>query len=333
MGSIKSRSAGGRFVLAVLFLFLPCFFSYAQESGPSLLTAEIETLRKTLQTPGVSADSRRAASIRLARFLTLAGNLEEAAGAWFQAAAAGPEKQDATSLLEGARCLAALGQFDAAGDHVRNILLTGDIEEVLAEARYLGSQIEALKTGNGEVLDAFLTSGGYADRRPSMLYTLWRVTGEEAYRIRLETEYPSSPEARILRNPPAGKVLGAPTAMWLLLSGREGIVLGEPLIAAAGNAQESHPVAVSSGAVPAPPAAVSSPAESGSVILQTGLFSREENTTAMADRLRKAGFTAVITRRRVNGTEYWAVGVHPGEDVQGVTLALKNAGFESFPVY
>jgi tetratricopeptide (TPR) repeat protein len=294
----------------------------------------MEALQRTLQAPGVSAAGRREALARLARFLTLSGNLEEAAGAWFKAADAEPGKRDGMSLLEGARCLAALGQFDAAEEHVKTILLTGDAREVLLEARCLGSQIQAFRTGNGAVLAAFLRSAGYEDKRPSMLYTLWRITGEEAYRIRLETEYPSSPEARIVRDVPAGQVQGAPTAMWLLLPGREGVVLGEPVMAAAGSVREapSRPVPLS-GAAAVAASDQASPAAAGGSILQTGLFRGEENTQAMAERLKKAGFAPLITRRRVNGTEYWAVGVSPGENMSDVILKLKDAGFESFPVY
>jgi cell division septation protein DedD len=111
--------------------------------------------------------------------------------------------------------------------------------------------------------------------------------------------------------------------MWLLLPGREGIV--------------SEPVAGGMAAVPAaaaaPQAALSPVPEASSGILQTGLFSREENTQAMAARLKSAGFTAIITRRRVNGTEYWAVGVSPGQNMNETILKLRDAGFESFPVY
>jgi hypothetical protein len=111
--------------------------------------------------------------------------------------------------------------------------------------------------------------------------------------------------------------------MWLLLPGREGIVLSGP-VAAAGSAK---PAAAASRSSPV------SPGKTGSIILQTGLFSREENTDAMAGRLREAGFTPFITRRIVNGKEYWAVGVSSGENMHDTTLALKDAGFESFPVY
>jgi hypothetical protein len=123
--------------------------------------------------------------------------------------------------------------------------------------------------------------------------------------------------------------------MWLLLPGREGVVLGEPVVAD-GTAREapSRPVPLSGAeAVPVSPAGASSATATGGAVLQTGLFRSEENTRVMAERLMKAGFTALITRRQVNGTEYWAVGVSPGENMNDAILKLKDAGFESFPVY
>jgi hypothetical protein len=349
MGLIDPPVLKRRTVTTAFFLFCLGLSLYAQNTSALLLAGEIETTGKILQNPGVSAAARREALIRLARFLTLSGNIEGAADAWLKAAAAEPGKRDDMSLLKGARCLAALGRFDAAEEHVRNILLTGDAGESQLEARYLGSQIQAFRTGNGAVMAAFLQSAEYADKRPSLLYTLWRVTGEEAYRVRLESEYPASPEARIVRSGPQEQVLGAPTAMWLLLPGREGIVIGEP-VPGSGNAAAvggipqpgavpARPIPVIPGVVPPvlqaeePSAAVSSGAVSGGGVLQTGLFSREENTQAMAERLRREGFTPLVTRRRVNGTEYWAVGVSPGENMNDMILALKDAGFESFPVY
>jgi tetratricopeptide (TPR) repeat protein len=326
MGSIDSRPSGGCRVLAALILSCLGLPLYAQETGSSLLTAEIETLRKTLQSPEVTASGKREALTRLARFLTLSGNLEEAASTWFKASAAEPGKRGDMSLLKGVRCLIAMGQFDAAEEYVKTVLLTGEVWEVLVEARYLGAQIQAFKTGDGAVLDAFLKNPEYADKRPSTLYTLWRITGEDAYRVRLETGYPSSPEGRISRNVPAGQVQRASTAMWIFLSGREGIVLSEPS-PVAGSIQPA------AGRAPDPPDIASPAVSSGSGLLQTGLFSREENTSAMAERLKKAGFTARINRRWVNGTEYWAVGVPPGENMNDTIRALKNAGFESFPVY
>jgi hypothetical protein len=53
----------------------------------------------------------------------------------------------------------------------------------------------------------------------------------------------------------------------------------------------------------------------------------------MAERLKAAGFTPLVSRRTVNGAEYWAVSVSAGSDMTAAIMRLKNAGFESFPVF
>jgi hypothetical protein len=53
----------------------------------------------------------------------------------------------------------------------------------------------------------------------------------------------------------------------------------------------------------------------------------------MAGRLKAAGFYAGLRRRTVNGTGYWAVSVPPGPDMNRTIRNLKEAGFDSFPVY
>jgi hypothetical protein len=53
----------------------------------------------------------------------------------------------------------------------------------------------------------------------------------------------------------------------------------------------------------------------------------------MVERLKKAGFDAGLRRRTVKGAAYWAAAVAPGPDMNGTIRLLKEAGFESFPVY
>jgi cell division septation protein DedD len=72
---------------------------------------------------------------------------------------------------------------------------------------------------------------------------------------------------------------------------------------------------------------------SGAAVLQTGLFSREENAQALVRRLNGAGFSAALGRRQVNGVEYWVVTVPAGTDTQQTIMRLKDAGFEAFPVF
>jgi len=86
-----------------------------------------------------------------------------------------------------------------------------------------------------------------------------------------------------------------------------------------------------------PPAAGNNAAKSAGkadavVILQTGLFSKEANAHAQSDALRKAGYAAMVSRKLVNGAEYWAVTVPGGQNVNKTIQELKKAGFDSFPV-
>jgi hypothetical protein len=172
----------------------------------------------------------------------------------------------------------------------------------------------------------------YGDLKPAVYYTLWKISGADTYRNRLLAEYPSSPEARIIED--GQTVTARPLALWVLFPGREGILQGVPVISA-----PSSPASAGNVPVPAanPPAgAPESSAPSGereAAVLQTGLFSREENARAMAERLKAAGFEAHVSPRTVNGTAYWAASVPSGPDINRTILALKNAGFESFPVY
>jgi cell division septation protein DedD len=280
----------------------------------------IETV---LARPGLSGAERREALTRLARLQELSGDIEAAARSWGEAAAAEPGRPDDISLIRGAWCLAAMGEWDRAGAAVRTVLLAGRPGPALIKARYLGALIEALGSADFSALQTLAGSPDFQALRPAIYYALWKVQGPPAgtaWKNRLLTEFPRSPEGRIaVADGPAGGVSAAPTPLWLLFPGP-----GAP-------AASSPPAA--SAQTPAPDAATAVPASAASgVLLQTGLFGNEENADRQADRLRTAGFSPRIVRRRVNGAEYWAVGVPPGQNMNQTIQRIKDAGFESFPV-
>ncbi|MDR1099306.1 MAG: SPOR domain-containing protein [Treponema sp.] len=283
------------------------------------LGAEIQNIENTLSRPGLSAADRRNALIRLARLQELSGGIEAAARNWGEAAAAEPDKPDDLSLIRGAWCFAAMGEWDRAGAAVRTILLAGRPGPALLRAQYLGALIAALGSANFSTLKSLADKPGFETFRPSIYYTLWRTldpAGEGAlWKSRLLAEFPLSPEGRIAAAEDTG-VSAAPTPMWLLFPGREPLAL---------TSAPAEP--------PARPVPASAPPVTETVLLQTGLFGNERNAENQADRLRAAGFSPRITRRTVNGNEYWAAGVSPGQDMNQMILRLKNAGFESFPVY
>ncbi|GHT98617.1 hypothetical protein FACS1894142_5180 [Spirochaetia bacterium] len=331
----KPPSPPRRFLLPVLF-FLVRFgsaFLYAQNIPPSLLATEIQAIEKKAADPASTGAERHDSLVRLARLFSLSGNTEGAAQAWADAAYAIPDNRDDNALLKSALYLIALGELDKAEMSVKAALLTGRDQGVLNTARYLYAHVEAFKTGDIAALNTLLQLPEYTDTKPALYYSLWKISGNDTYKTRLIAEYPGSPEARIANaaggNAAGGNdtgsasvVSGPPSAMWLLLAGREQIVM------------ESVPNGTT---LPqSPSAAVSPEGATGTpdaAILQTGLYSKEENAQGMINRLKAAGFAAAVTQRTVNGTVYWVVYVPPGPDINQTIMQLKNAGIESFPVF
>ena len=63
------------------------------------------------------------------------------------------------------------------------------------------------------------------------------------------------------------------------------------------------------------------------------LASLAYHAAALVGRLAAKGFAAAALKRTVNGTEYWSVSVDGGADPEATALRLKDAGFESFPLF
>ncbi|MDR2485057.1 MAG: SPOR domain-containing protein [Treponema sp.] len=306
---------------AGMFLFL-CLLAAgggasvaAQNIGRVFLIEEIRNIENTLKTPKLSVAERYEVLIRQARLFQLIGNLEGAARSWMDAAAADQEKQDPRALLEGAFCFFAIGEMDKAEAAVKTVIRTGKDQHLICRAVYLSAQIEAFRSGDLSSLIELISDSEYEQYRPAIYYTLWKFSGTDRYKTRLLTEYPLSPEAFIVKEAASDKAVVhiSPSAMWLLFPGRDNAVL---------EASAEHPA----------PSSVTG--ERRPIALQTGLFSREENAKAMAERLKTAGFEAVITRRTANDEGiYWVVTVPAGIDIHRTTAQLKDKGFDSFPVF
>jgi tetratricopeptide (TPR) repeat protein len=331
MTSTKPRFSG---VLLLMLFIGPLAFS--QGTNPSPLTREIGNIERSLET-NLTGPERREAYIKLARLHQLSGNLDSAARAWREAALADPENRDDRSLLESSLCYLALGEFDAASDALLSIRAGGADSGAFRDANYISAQIELFRSGSAASLYALLSKPEYAEYRPAVYYTFWRLFGDEAYKTQVLAEFPESPEALMLRSeasaalasaaagssfvPGTGKVSAQIRPLWFLYPGRGNIVMGPSV--------PLQPPAVP-GQYELSPAAAELP---GPRTLQTGLFSREENAHASANRLAARGFAATVSRKTVNGIAYWAVSVAPGEDSNQTIMRLKDAGFEAFPVF
>jgi tetratricopeptide (TPR) repeat protein len=292
----------------------------AQSGETSSLAAEIGKAESLPQNPG----EKYQALLRLARLLQLSGNLERAAAVWLEAAGAAPGGRDDRALLEGSRILIALGEYEKAEEGIRTAL-AGGREKPGAE--YLAALLDAFRSGDGSALARMAAEADFAPWRGEIYYTLWKISGGARWKTMLIEEFPQSPEGMIAQD--SGSVRAAATAHWLLCPGRASVSVP----AAAPSAPAGVPAAVPPAPAPGPAPAAAASSGTPGVFLQAGLYGREENALAMAERLKKAGFDARLRRRTVNGTGYWAVSVPPGPDMNGTIRTLKEAGFDSFPVY
>ncbi|MDR1211177.1 MAG: SPOR domain-containing protein, partial [Spirochaetaceae bacterium] len=239
------------------------------------------------------------------------------------------------AMLRAAQCLAALGEWKSADDAVKNLLASARDRSLVAGARYLSALISAFRSGGGDyaMLASFLDDPDYAEFRARTCYFLWKFSGNLAYKTMLTREYPASPEARIAGD--SGDT-ASPTALWLLYPGGENPPASAP--PASAPAVPAAPAqAAATPAVPGPQQAPARTASAGTqsteVFIQTGLYGRRENALAQAEKLRAKDFEPSIIERAVNGNQYWAVTIEPGSDYNHTILSLKDAGFESFPVF
>jgi hypothetical protein len=305
---------GRRFILFSFLLFAPALYGQSGGSRGLSLAAEMRNLEKILEKTDLSPERRRETLSSMARLQELSGNIEGAAKFWFDAAAADRAGQD-DPLLRGGACYAAMGEWEKALAAVRTVSLNSQNRQFLIRARLLEARIEAFfspgnfalpsGTETGVSLISLLAEEGFEAYKPSIYYTLWKLSGTEDWKSRLINEYPRSPEGRIAAAAEKGKpaVSAAPVPLWLLFPGRGGADPSRENDSAAGP------------------------------LLQAGLFSVETNALELAERLRLAGFSPQIGRRTVNGRDYYTVNVSFNEDINKTIRELAGAGFESFPVF
>jgi hypothetical protein len=309
---------------AAFFLGMFVTVSLCGQTTSVLFSTEVQSIEKKLASPLNPAEKNRVLR-DMARLMELSGNVEAAGRAWNEAARALPSDYDA--LVRSGACLAALGEFVAAlnvlGAVLRAPAASGFSPETEPglRARYFAAQIEAFQSGEPSAFSPLLRDTAFSAYKPGIYYSIWKISGDAAVRNRLLSEFPQSPEALVLKEGTA--VDTAPTALWLLGLPLSGALPGRT----AGQGEQRLAVE------PVVPPPTGSSQAAGPVVLQAGLFSREENAQILADRLYNAGFAPVVSTKMVNGTAYWAVGVLPGKDHNATILLLKDAGFEAFPVY
>jgi len=311
---------------AALALTLILAGGYAQ-AAPAQLGAEIQALEQRLAANPPAAE-RHGVLVRLARLRQLSGNVALAANHWLEAAALNPA--DDFSLVSGAYCLAAIGEWERALAVIRPLLDSGRSGPPVAKARYLDATLRAWTESDISALLALTVDPEAAFLRPVIYYTLWWTVARdpvsfgdnaEAWRQRLLVRYPRSLEARIAVPDASQAISAIHSPLWLLLPG---VPAGTPM----GIPEDSTLAGLVRSPAPGNAPRGDAPPSQGQ---QTGLFRSETNARTHAETLGRAGFTTIVSRRLVNNVEHWAV-VVPAEHPARTASELRLAGYDSFTV-
>jgi len=210
--------------------------------------------------------------------------------------------------------LIALGENARASQRAAALRADASDPSIRARARLYAAYASAFarESAASAELRAIAADAAYEPDRPVVLFLLHRFYADAAARARLASEFPLSPENRALSGD--GVSLAA-LPHWLFSADRESIVLRPER-------------------VDAPSAAAAPDSKSaGPIALQVGLYRDEKNARALVSRLAAKGFAATATGRKTADATYWAVTVAPGEDHSATLMRLKDAGFESFPLF
>jgi len=304
MGSIKRGMFKAKKSIFAFILALPIFLFQAQRGYAAeqvSLAGQISTLEK-ISLSAQSSEERYDAFMLLARLYQLSGNSEASLKSLEGALIAIPG--DGRALLETGRILISHGEYEKAEKFLAALLIKDHEREIMLEGRYLIALLEAFRSENTGPMLSLAEDGDFEAYRSAVYYILLKLEGNPAWELRLMTEFPLSPEAKIAKNP----AFAARTPQWLLFPGRSAVVPGAlPVLTVA-------------------PAPVTMPVPA---LLQAGVFSKEENARALTDRLKKAGFNSQIHARLVNGENRWFVNVLAGSDINLTMKKLKDAGFDS----
>lgn len=248
-------------------------------------------------------------------------------------AAGMPKKSSEVLVLDAVRCALSAGDGELALQFLNSAVRNAKSEKIQARIK-LYEQWAALSRAedvNGldepvAMLKAYADMPSMESVNPSVLLTLWYVTGEAEFGERLVQKYPGSAEAGIV----TGDVQIMPSPFWYFVPRRK--------IAAtqtASDAKKNTPGAERNSAEKnsSSGSSAKSSASEHPVKQQLGLFRDKSNADAFVDRLKEKHFNGYVQEEtRKDGSVYYVVFVD--EDSSGsMSLQLKSAGFECYPVF
>lgn len=272
-----------------------------------------------------------------------------------------PKKSSEQLVIDAIRCALSAGEYENAENYLNTAVRSSKSPEIQAKIKLYEQWASLCRAENASdliepaaMLKAYLELPSLESIQPSILLTLWYVTGEQDYAERLKKQYPSSAETGIV----TGKVQIYPAPFWYFTPRKHiAAIQSVPEVqdAPAASVKESGPAKISEqtakvsaatakesalSALPAPSAeqtrstASKVPASiEKAKKQQLGLFREKANAQNFVNKLKEKNFNGYIQEEtRASGTVYYIVVVDENE---AGTKAdeLRSAGFECYPLF
>lgn len=272
-----------------------------------------------------------------------------------------PKKSSEQLVIDAIRCALSAGEYENAENYLNTAVRSSKSPEIQAKIKLYEQWASLCRAENASdliepaaMLKAYLELPSLESIQPSILLTLWYVTGEQDYAERLKKQYPSSAETGIV----TGKVQIYPAPFWYFTPRKHiAAIQSVPEVqdAPAASVKESGPAKISEqtakvsaatakesalSALPAPSAeqtrstASKVPASiEKAKKQQLGLFREKANAQNFVNKLKEKNFNGYVQEEtRASGTVYYIVVVDENE---AGTKAdeLRSAGFECYPLF
>ena len=239
-----------------------------------------------------------------------------------------PARTPEQLVLDAVRCALSTGDSATADSYLNSAVRNSQDETVQARIK-LYAQWSSLCGARSEkdtaepivMLKAYASLPSMKTVRPSVLLTLWYLTGDETYAGSLKKEFPLSPETGIV----TGTVQQLPAPFWYFVPRA---AEAKPEIENAGSGASDVKTEIAS----SPDESVSDDSQKAKK-LQMGLFREKANADSLVSTLSSKGFSPYITtEKRASGTTYYIVVVDENEK-GSVSDDLRTAGFEFCPIF
>jgi len=325
-------------VLSVSSLAAQITAKQAAEQAAEKETADesVAYLKKTVSSAASPADKRALYALlgsvqeQLAQFDGARDSYAAAAGIAAGDADGMPARSSEQLVLDAVRCALSSGEYETADSYLNSAVRNSPDEKIQAYIKLYAEWSALCKAPDSAslnepvvILNAYASLPSMKVIKPSVLLTLWYITGKDSYARSLKAEFPASPETAVIE----GSVQMLPAPFWFFVP-RQGSA--QPDISDTDAEKALMPAAVNS-----TPDNAADTADKDEKITreQLGLFREKSNADALIEQLRKKGFAAYIaTEKRPSGTTYFTVVVD--ENASGsVGAQLRTAGFECYPVF